>query len=561
MGSGINNNAFLAGLLGGVGDHMLTQEERHYQEKQNELKLKRSVLASLQADPNSTPQAQALALQGLLASPDQPKAKGIRGVLGGKQAGAVSPLDDVINQIKGMPAQSQSAAPPIQIPAIPSAPQSSAAPSGNPPWSEVPPIPVPGMSGSFPNVMGNTLVPQTSTATRVPENMQPGTIQPFPPKLGMTGAPPQLPQETPGMPAVPGLHKSPEELYQEAVMGAGAKTEGQYGAREKFGRKFVQEKILRPEDLPDFVASQTFGSNATKPTTTFSPPLLVDGKTVREIIINGQQSGKYMEIPEPGAATHKWTVEAGPEGLPIGIRDPEGKLHQRTDSLVPPDVAAEYDARIKSHQTVRGEQESDAMRRIQAQQAAATTADERKNANEGNKLVRKATKEFQDADEGLRLMQDYAARGARGDAQADRALLSTHIAMTLRKAGVRPTENLIQDAETARGLGDSIMVQLGKWTEGTTLSDQQRKQMVNLGIARRAETLSTVQKTAEDYGTDLNTVAPGVVKRLQGKSAAGTPPMPAPSGHKVGDVVSYKGRQMKVSGFTPDGKLELEPAP
>ncbi len=501
MGSGINNNAFLAGLLGGVGDHMLTQEERHYQEKQNELKLKRSVLASLQQDPNSTPQAQALALQGLLASPDQPKAKGIRGVLGGKQAGAVSPLDDVINQIKGMPAQSQSAAPPIQIPAIPSVPAQAATPAtGNPPMSEIPPIPVPGMSGSPPLL---------------------------PPKLGMTGAPPQLPQETPGMPAVPGLHKSSDELYQEAVMGAGAKTEGQYGAREKFGRKFVQEKILRPEDLPDFVASQTFGSNATKPTTTFSPPLLVDGKTVREIIINGQQSGKYMEIPEPGAATHKWTVEAGPEGLPIGIRDPQGVLHQRTDSMVPPDVAAEYDARIKSHQTVRGEQESDAMRRIQAQQAAATTADERKNANEGNKLVRKATKEFQDADEGLRLMQDYAARGAKGDAQADRALLSTHIAMTLRKAGVRPTENLIQDAETARSLGDSFMVQFGKWTEGTTLSPQQRSQMVNLGVARRAETLGTVQKTAEDYGSDLNTVAPGVVKRLQGKSSAGTPSMPA----------------------------------
>ncbi len=497
MGSGINNNAFLAGLLGGVGDHMMNQEERHYQEKQNELKLKRSVLASLQSDPNSSPQAQALALQGLLASPDQPKAKGIRGVLGGKQAGAVSPLDDVINQIKGMPSQTQPAAPPIQIPAIPSAPAQA---TGNPPMSEIPPIPIPGMSGSPPLL---------------------------PPKLGMTGAPPQLPQETPGMPAVPGLHKSPEEIYQGQVSEAGAKTTGQYGAREAFGRKFVQEKILRPEDLPDFVASQTFGSNATKPTTTFSPPLLVDGKTVREIIINGQQSGKYMEIPELGAATHKWTVEAGPEGLPIGIRDPEGKLHQRNDSLVPPDVAAEYDARIKSHQTVRGEQESDAMRRIQAQQTAATTADERKNTNEANKQVRKAAKEFQDADEGLRLMQDYAARGAKGDAQADRALLSTHIAMTLRKAGVRPTENLIQDAETARSLGDSFMVQFGKWAEGTTLSPQQRSQMVNLGVSRRAETLSTVQKTAEDYGTDLNTVAPGVVKRLQGKSATGTPSLPA----------------------------------
>ncbi len=498
MGSGINNNAFLAGLLGGVGDHMLTQEERHYQEKQNELKLKRSILASVQSDPTSSPQAQALALQGLLASPEQPKAKGIRGALGGKQAGAVSPLDDVINQIKGMPAQTQPAAPPIQVPAIPSAPAQTQA-TGNPPMSEIPPIPIPGMSGSPPLV---------------------------PPKLGMTGAPSQLPQETAGMPTVPGLHKSSDELYQEAVMGAGAKVEGQFGAREKFGQKYVEKGLLKPENLPDFVASQTFGSSG-RPTTTFSPQVMHNGKRAVEVIIDGRQTGQFMEAPEPGTAQHVWKVEAGPEGLPIGIRDPEGKLHQRNDSLIPPDVAAEYDARIRSHQTVRSEQESDAMRRIQAQQTAATTADERKNANEGNKLVRKATKEFQDADEGLRLMQDYAARGARGDAQADRALLSTHIAMTLRKAGVRPTENLIQDAETARGLGDSIMVQLGKWTEGTTLSPQQRSQMVNLGVARRAETLGTVQKTAEDYGTDLNTVAPGVVKRLQGKSATGTPSMPA----------------------------------
>ncbi len=226
MGSGINNNSFLAGLLGGVGDHMLTQEERHYQEKQNELKLKRSVLASLQSDPNSTPQAQALALQGLLSSPDQPKAKGIRGTLGGKQAGAVSPLDDIINQIKGMPAQTQPAAPPIQIPSIPSAPPQ--ATGGNQPWSEVPPIPVPGMAGSPPLV---------------------------PPKLGMTGAPPQLPQETPGMPEVPGLKKADSTsdpiLTRELTM-LKAKGEAEAGQAHRISGELTKAS---PAERPILAAS------------------------------------------------------------------------------------------------------------------------------------------------------------------------------------------------------------------------------------------------------------------------------------------------------------------
>jgi hypothetical protein len=76
-------------------------------------------------------------------------------------------------------------------------------------------------------------------------------------------------------------------------------------------------------------------------------------------------------------------------------------------------------------------------------------------------------------------MQGYAKRGDAGDAIADRALIAAHLAMTNRAAGMRPTGNLLKDAETARSAGDSMSVVVQKFLTGASLTSQQRQEMVS----------------------------------------------------------------------------------
>lgn len=114
----------------------------------------------------------------------------------------------------------------------------------------------------------------------------------------------------------------------------------------------------------------------------------------------------------------------------------------------------------------------------------------------------------------LQSMRSAAKRGIENhDAQAQVAVISYHIAMTAKMAGIRPTQSFINEAKEARSWGEGMIAKIGSAQYGTFLSQKQIEQMVG-----RAEDLYKIMRGTTEERAKIGGVEKYMPPDLNAKS-------------------------------------------
>ncbi len=137
------------------------------------------------------------------------------------------------------------------------------------------------------------------------------------------------------------------------------------------------------------------------------------------------------------------------------------------------------------------------------------------------------------------------------NAQNDVSMLMNHIGMTLgAQKGARITQDMIKEAEQARGLPDGFLVNLVQKTQnGEMLSPLQRLQMLQMGEAARNLAWQAARQKAELWGLSAPPGAPALEAEPVLPSdqvlatGKGAPPLPAASAAPATHVFSQSAWQ------------------
>ncbi len=149
--------------------------------------------------------------------------------------------------------------------------------------------------------------------------------------------------------------------------------------------------------------------------------------------------------------------------------------------------------------------------------------------------ARKAYLPALDADERLKIMLQNQKEGNENKSpQADLSLLANHVGMTLGlQKGARITQAYLQEAQHARPISGDLQVLWDKVSSGELLTPEQRQEMVNLALERRAEEWNKARRLASFSGNVGGEPAadPGLpaVPRAQQTSPAPTRVSPTPT--------------------------------
>lgn len=267
------------------------------------------------------------------------------------------------------------------------------------------------------------------------------------------------------------------------------------------------------------------------------------------------------------AGTHplgaKYSLIKGENGRPEGLQDREG--NQYTPDQITKDLAGDKEAQtlwsaaLSGHQQGLSEQEGKEKR--VAGYAAARQGEAFSHAEKmkGVTAVDERAGTALDADERLSRMERAYQKGLKGDQQAMLALLTDHIGMTMGlQKGARITKDILNEAQGSMPWLEKIGAKFDDrgLLSGAALGPEQMRQMLDLGYEARDRAYGSVRDAATMHGVPL----PKGFDQVERKRVTGAKPAieQGKPQVKVGQTVSVKGKQVKITAVHPDGSFDAQ---
>ena len=223
-------------------------------------------------------------------------------------------------------------------------------------------------------------------------------------------------------------------------------------------------------------------------------------------------------MTEPKTTTPKpWSPIYSPDKMLIGMNDPATGKAITDPAQMPADVKTVYGSllkaqteRIKNQKAEEAHKEALADRRVQEQSDRqlktiqyALSMNDYKAAK---KVVDTSTSDYNQSLDRLQTMESNLKSGMRGDQQAMLSLVANHIGMTLgAQKGARITRAVWDEATESAPLLQRASARFDDrgYLLGVTLTPDQMRQMVELGVEKVQVLKNHLQRVNNEYESDL----------------------------------------------------------
>lgn len=193
-------------------------------------------------------------------------------------------------------------------------------------------------------------------------------------------------------------------------------------------------------------------------------------------------------------------------GTPVGVRDnTTGKLLSPEEAAKNPEAKKVLDMAQKGTAAAEERTEKKESRAFGRALSMADIREQQRVRTEARKAVTGVETQYKQDETRLNLMEKAQKEANAGNAQADMALISNHLGMTMGlQKGARITQTVWNEAMRTRPWLQSIKVTfVGGLMTGAKLSPEQREQMVELAKDRVSESGRSVNDTYQQYGEHL----------------------------------------------------------
>lgn len=221
----------------------------------------------------------------------------------------------------------------------------------------------------------------------------------------------------------------------------------------------------------------------------------------------------------------QFSVQADKGGRPEYVQTRTGQriYPDANGKFADPQMQQIWDSEMQAHQQSLGEEENKEKRvagyAAERQAAAQSFQSEQERLKQAQPRVDTAL----DADERLSRMEKSYGKALNGDQQAQLALLSDHLGMTMgMQKGARLNKDIIQQAQQSRPWLQGLKAKFNDHgiLTGVSLSPEQMRQMLDLGYEARDRAWSSAHDAYQSQGIAF----PQGAAQVEGKRQAGTKP-------------------------------------